>query len=359
MIRDAAPGDFPDDFAAACERAFRKQSRRWLAWQAAMVVIGGALRDESIDHVFLKGAALNLVAYPEGGQRPLRDLDLLVRPPDAERAQRIIMSMGYRRLPGVPEEITSAAYQMPLLRHPRSGLAVEVHRALIRTDRFDFRALASMLLETAQDHDIAAKPVRCAAPIPLYCHLLLHAGLKSRFDCGPLVLADLAFLHARYPELRDEFARAAQSFGLARTEALLSQVLIRHSSLAKRAGSNPAPVSRGLVDHVAALLVLPPDTIRARKFARDLQEDRPLGRKLLALLAGALRPSRAKISAATGIDADARLVWLHYPAWLFDRSRLILAGKADRGFRSEVNRDLELHQWLAADLQAADDRGQE
>lgn len=359
VLRDGAPGNVPPEFTALCERAFRRQSCRWLAWQGAMVAIGGALCEQGIDHVFLKGAPLGLGAYREGGQRPLRDLDVLVPPDDAEKAQSVVMDLGYHGLPGGSTKSRATAYQLPALQHPKTGLVVEVHRALINAERYDFGALSDMLLATAQAHEVGGKTVRCAAPIALYCHLLLHAGIKSRFDCGPLVLADLAFLHARWPELRDDFREAARSFGLARTDALFSQLLIRHGGLPADAGQSRATVVSALVDHASALLVLPPDTIRARKFARDLHEEMPLGRKLLGFAGGALRPNRAKIAASARIAVDSRLIWLHYPRWLLNRGRLILAGGARAGLRTGVDRDRDLHEWLVGDAHAGVDRGPE
>ena len=56
----------------------------------------GALVDAGLDVLVLKGAALTRFYAGDPGLRPMRDIDLLVRTPDSERAASALSKLGYR-----------------------------------------------------------------------------------------------------------------------------------------------------------------------------------------------------------------------------------------------------------------------
>jgi hypothetical protein len=63
-----------------------------------MRVLGDVLRAfeaAGIRALVLKGAALAHLVYPEPGLRPMRDMDVLVVPSDARRAQRVLAALGF------------------------------------------------------------------------------------------------------------------------------------------------------------------------------------------------------------------------------------------------------------------------
>jgi hypothetical protein len=81
----------------------------------------------------LKGAALAHLVYPQPGLRPMRDLDILVKKPDARRAQRILLAIGFDApLPPVGE---LPAKHLLAARRYTGGLlvTVEVHHSLFDT----------------------------------------------------------------------------------------------------------------------------------------------------------------------------------------------------------------------------------
>lgn len=59
--------------------------------------IAEAFEREGIDVMVLKGAALLLCLYEHPGLRPMCDIDLLIRPADAGRAERLLAELGYGR----------------------------------------------------------------------------------------------------------------------------------------------------------------------------------------------------------------------------------------------------------------------
>jgi hypothetical protein len=60
-----------------------------------------ALQDVGVRVLLLKGAALNLTLYETPDQRPMSDLDLLVRPDEVAQAMSALERMGFRRGPGL------------------------------------------------------------------------------------------------------------------------------------------------------------------------------------------------------------------------------------------------------------------
>jgi hypothetical protein len=92
---------------------------RQLAAELAGVV--GTLRREGIEAIVVKGGALAPTVYADPAQRPMNDLDLLVRPEDTDRAGAVLRSLGFA-LPGaLPARM--AAFQQ------RFGGGVEWQRA--------------------------------------------------------------------------------------------------------------------------------------------------------------------------------------------------------------------------------------
>ena len=91
-----------------------------------------ALRDEEIDVLVLKGAALANSAYPQPGQRPMRDMDILVREKDALRAQQKLVELGFDA--AVPRSIDNRSiHHLPVAQRLDDGLtvSVEVHYRLL------------------------------------------------------------------------------------------------------------------------------------------------------------------------------------------------------------------------------------
>ncbi len=68
-----------------------------LHFQSELTEIVRWFNEADVPVMLLKGAALNLTVYPRPDLRPMSDLDLLVRPGDAERALSLLKGHGCRR----------------------------------------------------------------------------------------------------------------------------------------------------------------------------------------------------------------------------------------------------------------------
>ena len=92
-----------------------------------------ALRDDGIETIVLKGAALALGVYRNVAARPMRDLDLLLHADQLAAAEAVLTEQGYR-----PDEfyrprawwIEHHHHLIPLVRHGRP-VPVELHRDLV------------------------------------------------------------------------------------------------------------------------------------------------------------------------------------------------------------------------------------
>lgn len=103
---------------AACEGEshlpdeIRRYMANWSAVSAARSIeqfrqlgeIVALLQKERIDHYLLKGAAIAAMLYPDPFTRPMQDLDIMIRPQDARRVQRLMYRLGYRHGVFLPED---------------------------------------------------------------------------------------------------------------------------------------------------------------------------------------------------------------------------------------------------------------
>ena len=86
------------------------QEARWQARQIrhnnlnimqGLARIAAAIREQGVELLLLKGAALNLTLYDQPHLRPMSDLDLMMRPEKADRAAGVLEALGCRRGPGL------------------------------------------------------------------------------------------------------------------------------------------------------------------------------------------------------------------------------------------------------------------
>jgi putative nucleotidyltransferase-like protein len=91
-----------------------------------------AYRAAGIDVLVLKGAALAQLVYPQPGLRPMRDIDLLVRAPDAPRAQALLVELGFTPPLSPGDGLPPDHHHLAASKRTAEGqqISVEVHHAL-------------------------------------------------------------------------------------------------------------------------------------------------------------------------------------------------------------------------------------
>ena len=97
----------------------------------AVIEIVNAYRLEGIEVLLVKGIALCNFVYSEIGLRPMRDLDLLVKKNDLEKAEEILLDLGYTRAQN--HAIPADYYHLIPLERIIDGLpvSIELHHNLL------------------------------------------------------------------------------------------------------------------------------------------------------------------------------------------------------------------------------------
>ena len=158
-------------------------------------------RAEGIAAVALKGAALHAIGLYAIGERPMADIDLLVRPADSERTARLIESLGYNEDSASWKErvftpiVERAAGSLG--EHSDNNVKIELHERIC--ERLPWR------ITEVTDCVFPARARPGLNPYPsnasLMIHLLLHAAGAMAFRALRLLhLHDLAQLSSRMTE---------------------------------------------------------------------------------------------------------------------------------------------------------------
>ncbi|MBI4603110.1 MAG: nucleotidyltransferase family protein [Planctomycetes bacterium] len=117
--------------AQSCFHAFR-----WELIREAVAGLLDGLGRAGVQTVLLKGIALAGEAYDPPGLRPMRDVDVLVRSSDLERARRAALEAGFAEDPARhPNERYAAHHHLAPIFHRATGVCLELHRGLMRLPR--------------------------------------------------------------------------------------------------------------------------------------------------------------------------------------------------------------------------------
>ena len=202
--------------------ALRQERYYTVRRQAQLAALAGpyldALRARGIPVIVLKGGVLAERYYRRPDDRPMHDVDLLVRPGDVEKALALASDVGLERFDDDHTLDFDLRFDTKtvLTRHPRDlrQPSVDLHWALMR-DWLDARGTA--WLETAwqrsQPATVAGRPVHSLAPPDLLVQVVLHLAVQHAFE-RLLWFCDVALIAAALSD-RDwqESIRGAQRLG--------------------------------------------------------------------------------------------------------------------------------------------------
>ena len=223
-----------------------------------------------IDVLLLKGAGLAYSAYARPTERPMGDLDLLVRPDHAVRAWELALANGWVRRGDVPEERSYAAHQhLPPLEDP-DGLQVglELHTALF-TDQAPFCLPPDQMWKGARRVSIGGHPAWVPSPEDQLLHAALHFAWSHEMTFGAFrTLRDVERIVGRgaidWPALvgRSRAARGATCcYWTLRLARDLAGVDVPAEVLAELAPRLPASALRSLTRYFAEHALPNPDLI--------------------------------------------------------------------------------------------------
>lgn len=332
--------------------AYQRSARRYLRHLAAMAEIAQCLGTAGLAYAFLKGSVLTTGLYPDPALRPLRDLDILVLPDQAEQAASLLCAeLGYdyaaSRPSLIPEDYSRHKHLRPLL-CPRRKVTVELHRRLadktagsIATSTADVLFDPARLLSTTRSVELGTTSIRMLDWPETLLQLITHAVHDHQLNVGPLVLCDVQLVLslaeldlARFWALADEAGRTPAA-------ELIFAVLARFGSTAAQTALHnrmAVPLPAAVTDAAAILLLQ--DTSKGLAVASWT-------RILSGLSLGAALPLAFKrwrhlrnTVARTGAGRDdARLsVW--------QRGRAMAAGLLDPADRREIRRNKSVIDWL-------------
>ena len=138
-----------------------------------------------IEAMLLKGSALAYSAYPAFMERPMGDIDLLVRAECAEEAWRLAQTAGWR---WEEEEHPWQRYEEhhhlpPLVDSSGAGACLEIHSAPLRPGN-PFEFSADTLWRAAKTTPAGGRLVPVPAPSYLLLHTSTHFAWSNRLQVG-------------------------------------------------------------------------------------------------------------------------------------------------------------------------------
>ena len=139
-----------------------------------------ALAAEGIDHILLKGAALDGLLYAPG-RRPMSDIDVLIRPADTQRADAVLRSCGCRRGPDLlradfyPRYYYEREYHTPGV----PGVKIDLHCRPFRLPRYAHTMADGIYLHDTRPASYAGLAIRVPSPANLLIHLAVHAAIHG------------------------------------------------------------------------------------------------------------------------------------------------------------------------------------
>jgi len=191
----------PVGWAEFLEQQRTHTAKRHVRIAGVLQRIDQRAREAGVAAVALKGAALHAMSLYSVGDRPMADIDLLVRPADAERAAGMLESLGYYEA----EKSWKERVFIPvddrasddLGEHCDNNVKIELHDRIC--ERLPWRITdASELIFPAQPHPgLNAYSSKAS----LMLHLLLHAaGSMTTKALRLLHLHDIALLSSQMTE---------------------------------------------------------------------------------------------------------------------------------------------------------------
>lgn len=133
-----------------------------------------AFKRASIDTIVLKGAALAWTIYPSPALRPMSDVDLLVPPAAARRAQLLLRDLRFDAELN-ERRFGRNAHHLPVASRSQNGvtISVEIHRDALSRDAWSSISMTN-LTESARPFDLNGTPALALGHVDTLRHLTHH-----------------------------------------------------------------------------------------------------------------------------------------------------------------------------------------
>ena len=188
----------PIDWVTFLEEQRSHTFARHLRVRAVLLSIGQKARAAGVAATPLKGAALHELGIYRAGDRPMADIDLLVRPSDVERAVQLLASLGFRQSGETWKERQFTAIDAPAVaelgEHANNSVKIELHERICERLPWRLTDLSESIFPAQPYPGLNSYPSNGA----LMCHLLLHAAGSMAFQSLRILqLHDMALLAGR------------------------------------------------------------------------------------------------------------------------------------------------------------------
>ena len=162
--------------------------------QKESLKIAKIFNESSIDYVFLKGAAINLMN--DNYIRHSRDIDILVSKECLSESYKLLKRIGYKYLNPLVSDcssFTKHSHHLPLLSNQEGGI-VELHHRVTEVEIYNDCPLTKTMLN---EYEISKKDcidIKVCNLNHLIAHITYHAALHHKYDFGPQFLYDIKYL---------------------------------------------------------------------------------------------------------------------------------------------------------------------
>ena len=309
------------------------------------------MQQGGFDPIALKGLSLAFRDYPDPALRPLRDLDLLLRPDDAMAANGLLLAdPKFKRREGVATYGLEYGHQLPEIEEIKSGLVIELHHRINARGWEQEPQLVELLQNDVRSLGLLGRQVSVPSPRSNALHLIEHATLHHLFANGPLILSDLHYLFDRNTLDAEALRRDAEALGLGRALTLLAH-------LADSLGAVWVPedwlmsedIAPPILSHACSAMLEQREETEQIAMLRRLSNGADGAASLGQASQQMLRPSPNQLSRLSGNRSDSALRWLGYPAWLLEKGRRYFSAIAAPKLVAKSRTREELHQWMRGD----------
>jgi hypothetical protein len=198
LLSTALRWNGPPSWAKFLQEQRAHVAARHVRIERLLLQIDQLARAEGMAVVALKGAALHAIGLYEEGQRPMADVDLLVRPQDVGRAARLIESLEYYEYRSSWKERAFAPLDGQVAgrlgEQADNDIGIELHDRIGEKLPLEITDITTIVFPPAPSAGLNPYPSKAA----LMAHLLLHAAGSMAFRAIRLLqLHDLALLAVR------------------------------------------------------------------------------------------------------------------------------------------------------------------
>jgi hypothetical protein len=188
----------PEDWMSFLEQQASHTQHRHARITEMLRLLDRRCAENGIAATALKGAALHAMGLYRAGERPMADIDVLVRPVDAERTAAMLRSLGFREssTSWKEREFTPQGNGVPaaLGEHTDNHIKIELHERISEKLPFRITAVTECVFPAMPCAGLNEYPSRAA----LMLHLVFHAaGAMAHRSLRLLHLHDLALLASR------------------------------------------------------------------------------------------------------------------------------------------------------------------